>query len=88
MPMRSSALSRDLDLDREVGRRVDLEIDVVRVRDAVQIAEVEALVRLEALIEILPVPGGRARRHDRDVELPGKDPHELAEEGFLSFMLR
>ena len=79
---------RDLDLNREVGRWVDLKIDVVRVRNPFQIPKVEALIRLKALIQIFTAPGGGSRGHHRDAELPGEDSHELAEERFFSFVFQ
>src|SRR5262249_29483935 len=79
--------ARDLDLDRKVRRWIDLKIDVVGIFDPLQVAEIEALIRLESLVHVLAIPGRGAHGHHRNVQLPGEDPHDLTKKGLFPFVL-
>jgi hypothetical protein len=66
------------DLDREVGGRVDAEVDLLLAADERGILEIERFVGLDAGI-LLPKAIGRRAGHDaREVQFLGEHPDEIA----------
>ncbi len=88
MPRRFSARARDLDLDRQVGRRINFEVDVVGIADAIQVSQIEAFIGLKTLVEVLTTPGCGTHGHHRHEQLLGEDPNGPAQAGFLPLVRR
>src|SRR5262249_9991264 len=64
--------ARDIDLDRQIGRRIPGEIDLLLAAHLLLVRDPVTLVRLQTALQVLALESGRASAADGDAELVGQ----------------